>query len=326
MSGASEHLPRLLALVPWILSHPNTPVGDVAKQFGASEDQIRKDLDLLFLCGLPGYGPGDLMEVVYDGDRVSMSNADTIGQPLRLAPDEALALIAALRALLGTPGLVETEAIDRALAKLEDAAGAGHVAGADLAVAADPAAAPDVVGRVREATAAGRRLRMRYWVPARDEATERDVDPIRVFTSEGAVYLVAWCRQVEDVRTFRLDRALAVEVLDVPAEVPEEARGRAQAQSQDDRVFSPGADDRLITVELSDRARWVADYYPCEEVRESAGGLVVRMRARDDAWVRRLALSLAGNARVVEPADLTAAVRDAARAALAAYDPYAGPG
>jgi proteasome accessory factor C len=321
VSGATEHLPRLLALVPWILSHPDTPVGDVAKQFGVSEDQIRKDLDLLFVCGLPGYGPGDLMEVVYDGDRVSMSNADTISRPLRLAPDEALALIAALRALLGTPGLVETGAVDRALAKLEAAAG-GHVAGSELAVAADTVVAPDVVATVREATAAGRRLRMRYWVPARDEATERDVDPIRVFTSEGAVYLVGWCRQVDDLRTFRLDRVLAVEVLDVPAEVPEEARERAH----DDRVFTPGADDRLITVELSDRARWVADYYPCESVEEAAtgGGLVVRMRARDDAWVRRLALSLAGVARVVEPADLAAAARDAAAAALAAYAPNAG--
>lgn len=321
MSGATDHLPRLLALVPWIVSHPDTPVGDVAEQFGVTEEQIRKDLDLLFVCGLPGYGPGDLMEVVYDGDRVSMSNADTISRPLRLAPDEALALIAALRALLGTPGLVETGAVDRALAKLEDAAG-GVVAGTELAVAADPVVAPsDAVGRVRDATAAGRRLRMRYWVPARDEATERDVDPIRVFTSGGAVYLAGWDRSVDDVRTFRLDRALAVEVLYVPAEVPDEARERAH----DDRLFTPAADDRLITVELSDRARWVADYYPCESVRDAAGGgLVVTMRARDDAWVRRLALSLAGIAQVVEPADLAAAARDAAREALVAYAPYAG--
>lgn len=320
MSGATDHLPRLLALVPWILSHPDTPVGDVAKQFGVSEEQIRKDLDLLFVCGLPGYGPGDLMEVVYDGDRVSMSNADTISQPLRLAPDEALALIAALRALLGTPGLVETGAVDRALAKLEDAAG-GFVAGAELAVAADTVVAPNVVETVREAVAAGRRLRMRYWVPARDEATERDVDPIRVFTNEGAVYLVGWCRAVDDVRTFRLDRVLDVSVLDVPVEVPEEARERAH----DDRVFRPAPDDRLITVELSDRARWVADYYPCESVVEStSGGLVVTMRARDDAWVRRLALSLAGTARVVEPPDLVAAARESAESALAAYAPYAG--
>jgi proteasome accessory factor C len=319
MSGATDHLPRLLALVPWILANPDTPVGDVARQFQVSEEQIRKDLDLLFVCGLPGYGPGDLMEVVYDGDRVSMSNADTIAQPLRLAADEALALIAALRALLGTPGLVETGAVDRALAKLEAAAG-GRVTGGDLAVAPDRTATPDVVTTVREATTAGRRLRMRYWVPARDEATERDVDPIRVFTSDGAVYLVGWCRQVDDVRTFRLDRILDVAALDVAADVPPEARQRAV----DERVFTPSADDRLITVHLTDRARWVADYYPCEEVVEGpAGGLVVRLRARDADWVRRFALALAGVGRVTEPADLADEARSAARAALAAYGPNA---
>src|SRR5206468_4025940 len=115
--------------------------------------------------------------------------------------------------------------------------------------------------------------------------------------------------------------ALAVEVLDVAADVPPEARERAH----DVGVFTPSADDRLITVELSDRARWVADYYPCEQVLEADGGcLVVQMRARDDAWVRRLALALAGVARVVEPPELAEAALDAARAALAAYAPYAG--
>src|SRR3954471_9367770 len=110
MSGATDHLPRLLALVPWLLAHPDTPVGDVAARFGVDERQIRKDLDLLWMCGLPGHGPGDLMDVVYDGDRVSLSNTDTIGAPLRLSSEEALALVAALRALAGVPGLVDTGA------------------------------------------------------------------------------------------------------------------------------------------------------------------------------------------------------------------------
>ena len=41
MSGATDHLPRLLALVPWLLAHPDTPVGDVAARFGVDETQIR---------------------------------------------------------------------------------------------------------------------------------------------------------------------------------------------------------------------------------------------------------------------------------------------
>ena len=316
MSGATDHLPRLLALVPWLLSHPDTPVADVAARFDVDERQIRKDLDLLWMCGLPGHGPGDLMDVVYDGDRVSLSNADTIGAPLRLTGQEALALVAALRALAGVPGLVDTAAVDRALAKLEAAAG-GVVTGGDVSVAAETLADPAIVAAVAGALAAGRRLRMTYWVPARDEAGEREVDPLRMFTADGVPYVVGWCHQVDDLRTFRLDRALEVSVLDSPVEVPAEARTRAL----DAGMFTPAADDRLVTLELAPAARWVADYYPHESVEEHAdGSLTVALRARDDAWLRRLGLGLAGLGRVVDPADVADAVRDEARLALAAYE------
>lgn len=315
MSGAIDHLPRLLALVPWLLAHPDTPVAEVAKEFGITEAQVRADLDLIWMCGLPGYGPGDLMDVVWHDDRVSLSNADTIARPLRLTADEALALVAALRALLGVPGLVETAAVETALGKLEAAAG-GAIIGDEVAVAVDSVADPEVVATVTDALATGRRVHLRYWVPARDEATERDVDPIRMFTKEGMPYVVGWCHLVDDVRTFRLDRALAVTVLDEPAEVPAEARQRAF----DKGLFTPDDDDRLVTLDLDPSARWVADYHPVEDVVERGdGGVVVRLRARDDAWVRRLALGLAGRGRVTDPPDLADDVRTAAAATLSAY-------
>ena len=315
MSGAIDHLPRLLALVPWLLAHPDTPVADVAKEFGITEQQLRADLDLIWMCGLPGYGPGDLMDVVWHEDRVSLSNADTIARPLRLTADEALALVAALRALLGVPGLVETAAVETALAKLEAAAG-GAISGDEVAVAVDAVTDPEVVATVADALAKGRRVHLRYWVPARDEATEREVDPIRMFTSDGAPYFVGWCHLVGDVRTFRLDRALAVNLLEAPVDVPEEARQRAF----DKGLFHPDEDDRLVTLDLDPSARWVADYHPVEEVTERGdGGVVVRLRARDDDWVRRLALGLAGRGRVTDPPDLAAGVRVAAGEALSAY-------
>jgi proteasome accessory factor C len=314
VSGALDQLPRLLALVPWLLAHPDSRIADVAARFGVSEQQITADLKLIWMCGLPGHGPGDLIDVVWDGDRVSLSNADTIARPLRLTLDEALALVAALRALLGTPGLVDTTAADAALAKLEAAAGAA--VGADVGVAADTSVDAAAVATVTEALALGRRVHLRYWVPARDEATERDVDPIRMFTGDGGTYLVGWCRAVEDVRTFRLDRVLAATLLDVPADVPAEARERALTAA----VFTPSADDPLVTLELDPGARWVADYHPCEQVTERGdGGLVVRLRARDEAWLVRLGLGLAGTGRVVDPPELAAAVQEAARAARANY-------
>ena len=148
MTGSLDHLPRLLALVPWLLAHPNTPVADVAREFGVGEQQIRADLNLIWMCGLPGYGPGDLMDVVWHDDRVSLSNAETIARPLRLTADEALALVAALRALLGVPGLVETAAVETALAKLEAAAGGAAVSAEDVAVAVDSVTDPAVVSMI----------------------------------------------------------------------------------------------------------------------------------------------------------------------------------
>jgi proteasome accessory factor C len=316
MSGATDHLPRLLALVPWLMAHPATPVADVAREFEVTEAQLRKDLDLLWMCGLPGYGPGDLIDIDWHGDRVTLSNAEEIARPLRLTPEEALALVAALRVLSDVPGIVDRAAIDRVLAKLE--AAAGTATASDRVVAA-PSASEDAttVTIVTDALARGRRLHLRYWVPARDEATERDVDPLRLFTTEGVVYLAGWCYRVDDLRTFRLDRVLEASILDEQVDVPDETRQRAF----DAGLFTPSADDPLVTISLDPAARWVADYYPCEEVGERGdGGLVVRLRVHDPGWVRRLALGLAGVGRVLDPPELAAELQDVAAATLAAYD------
>lgn len=315
MSGATEHLPRLLALVPWLLAHPGSEVADIAREFDVSEAQLRKDLDLLWVCGLPGYGPGDLIDIDWHGDRVTLSNADEIARPLRLTSEEALALIAALRVLSDVPGIVDRGSIERVLAKLE--AAAGTATASDRVVAApSPTADAGIVTEVTDGLARGRRLHLRYLVPARDEATERDVDPIRLFNADGNVYLSGWCYQSEDIRTFRLDRVLAVEVLDAATDVPAETRARAFTTD----LFTPSPEDRLVTISLDPAARWVADYYPCEDVAERGdGGLIVKLRVHDDAWLRRLALGLAGMGRVIDPPGLAEEIRGIAAAALAAY-------
>jgi proteasome accessory factor C len=86
-------------------------------------------------------------------------------------------------------------------------------------------------------------------------------------------------------------------------------------------MFTPAPDDRRVTLALDRRARWVADYYPCESVDERGdGGLTVTLRSRDDAWIRRLALGLAGAGRVTDPPEVAAGVRAAAEAALRSYE------
>ena len=72
-----------------------------------------------------------------------------------------------------------------------------------------------MAAEIRAALAAGGRLHLRYYVPGRDEATERDVDPMRLLVVDGRPYLEAWCRRAEALRLFRLDRVLELQVLDL---------------------------------------------------------------------------------------------------------------
>ncbi|HEY9351031.1 MAG TPA: WYL domain-containing protein [Acidothermales bacterium] len=314
-SSGNPHLTRMLALVPYLLARPGARLADVAQTFGVSEKRLRDDLDLLFMCGLPGHLPDDLIEVSLEGDRIHVWNADTIARPLRLTQDEALSLLVGLRTLAGIRGLEDRGVLDRTIAKLERAAGEA-AASASTSVAVDVEAEGEVLAAARRALAEGRLVHLRYYVPGRDEATERDVDPMRVIVVEGRPYLEGWCRMVLDVRLFRLDRVLGIEVLDQPAAVPAHARPRPL----DAGLFQPSINDVVVTLELTAAGRWVRDYYPYESVEELPDGrLLLRLRTPDPRWIRRLALRLGDTGRVLDPPQLVADVRGAAAAALEAY-------
>jgi proteasome accessory factor C len=317
MSGSLDRLPRLLALVPYLLSHPGARAGDVAALFEITEQQLRKDLDLLWVCGLPGHGPGDLIDMELEGDTITLFQPAGVTRPLRLTVDEALALVVALRTLAETPGLVDRDVVHRTLAKIEEAAGAAAGPADRVAVAVEHQTEEELVlPVVRQALAETRRVHLSYHVPARDETTERDVDPMRLLLVEGHTYLEGWCRRVEGVRLFRLDRVVGITLLDLPAEPPPEAEPRDLSQG----LFQPSPGDQLVAIALQPGAHWVADYQPCESVEDLGDGtLVARVRTPDTAWVRRLALRLGDQGRVLEPAALVEQVRADARAALAAY-------
>ncbi|QFG68656.1 helix-turn-helix transcriptional regulator [Ornithinimicrobium pratense] len=314
--SATSRVSRLLTMVPWLLNRQGIDLASAAAQLGVSEDQVVEDLELLFVCGLPGHYPDDLIEASWEDGRVFVGNADTIARPLRLGRDEALALIVALRALAATPGLTEHEAIDRALAKLEAAAGDAAASADQVRVDLDAPVDPALAARIRTGLTEQRRLHLRYTSASRDETTERDVDPLRVLSVDGYWYLEAWCHRARGVRTFRLDRVEAVEVLDEPAAPPQDLAPRDVVPG----VFKGDPQDLLVTLELQPAAAWVAESIPSEQVeRRDDGSTVMVLRVADPAWLHRLVWREGGAVRVVHPPAAVAAVRDGAAAALAGH-------
>jgi len=320
-TGARDQVNRLLALVPYLQHRGEISVDDLAREFGVSPRTVRRDIGVLLFCGLPGLGMGDLIDIdfdAYEGQGViRLTNADYLARPLRLDSTEAAALVVGLRTLLEGSPEDQRAVVQRALRKIEEAAGeaAAVAAQVDLHVPQDREERA-VRARLQAALSAGRLVRLRHRSPVRDEVTTRVVEPIALVTSEGHEYLDAWCRRVDDRRLFRLDRVAEAVVLDDPVT----PRAAVPPLDLSHGAFRPAPDALVATVRLGDGARWVSEYYPVLSVTdEPDGGAVVRLQAGDPAWLVRLMLRLGGSATLLDPPDLAEQVRDTARRALEAY-------
>jgi proteasome accessory factor C len=316
VTPATDRLQRLLALVPYVVSRRVVGLADTAAAFGISERELVDDLNMLWCVEIRSPDPYCPIDLSYEGGEIVVSEAESIDRPLRLGVDEASALLVALRMLAEVSGLEDRSALSRTIAKLETAAGGAGAVSAQVAVQVDDRGVGSTAAQVRDALDRSRRLHLSYYVPGRDEATERDVDPMRLLVVEGRTYLEGWCLRAEAVRLFRLDRVLDLAVLDEAASVPASARPR----DVDQGLFRPAPDDTAVELDLSAAGRWVAEYYPCERVDELGDGrLRVGLRTPDTRWVRRLALRLGEDGRVISPPVLAAQVREDAAAALAQY-------
>jgi proteasome accessory factor C len=314
MVTSAERLRRLLALVPYVASRKVVGLAETAATFGMSERELIDDLNLAWCVELRAPEPYCPIDLSYEDGEISISQAESIARPLRLAADEASALLIALRMLAEAGG--DGDAVARLIAKIEGAGTAGAVS-SQVAIQIEHPNVRGLTATLNAALAAGRRVHLRYYVERRDEDTERDVDPMRLLVAEGRTYLEGWCRLAEGVRLFRLDRVLSVDVLDVPAVVPEDA----EPVDVDAGLFRARPSDELAVLELAPAARWVAERYRCESMTElDDGWLRIALRTPDTTLFRRLALRLGEEARVISPPELVNEVRSTAEAALALYD------
>ena len=316
MTPVSTRLVRLLNMVPYFQANPRITRAEAAAELGVSAKQLEEDLNQLWMCGLPGYYPGDLIDFEFSGDTIEVTFSAGIDRPLKLTSPEATGLLVALRALADIPGVVDPQAARSAIAKIEAAAGAaGH--GPDIAAIDEPAPVESqAAAAVRAAVRDNRALSIDYYAASHDTLSTRIVDPIRIVLVGDHSYLEAWSRDADGVRLFRFDRVVDAIVLDEPSAPPEPAL----AAPPDTSLFDGDPSLPSATLRIAPSASWMFEYYPLREVRELPDGSceAVMTYASDD-WMTRLVLGFGAAVRVLEPESLAQRVRDAAAAALECY-------
>jgi proteasome accessory factor C len=278
--------------VPWVAAQDGPPVAEVCRRFGVGEKELLEDLDLLFMCGIHPFTPDVLIDVDVADGRVWIRMADYFRRPVRLSPQEGLALVSAGSTLLSVPGADPDGALATALSKLENVLGVGADDGLDIQLAP---VTPTVLNDVRQAVAAHRKVELDYYSFGRDGHSTRVVQPWRVFNASGQWYVSGWCEMAEGERLFRVDRISRAEVLDATFTPP---AGRPVGATD---VYHPAPDDPRVVLDLDPPAHWIAEQYPNDGV-EMVGPSVLRvaLRTSQKAWLERLLLRAGPHVRVVE--------------------------
>ncbi|HKY14502.1 MAG TPA: WYL domain-containing protein [Microthrixaceae bacterium] len=296
---ASDRLRRLLAVVPWVADRGWVPIEEVCERFAISEKELMADLDLVSWISLPPHTDDRMARVDFADGMVSISLGAYLRQPLRLAAHEALPLIAAGRALVGTD---TDSALSSALDKVAATLGIDdETVQVDLGPVLD-----EVLGTVRTAIDARTSVELDYYSYGRGSHSVRVVDPYRVISQEGNWYLAGWCHEAQDDRQFRLDRIASVTMTADRFEPPEVRPGFT--------TFTPGPDSPKVTLRLTAEASWVASYFPTERVVDAPDGRVdVTLGVSELRWLARLLVRLGPQAELVSIENATPATEAAIR-------------
>lgn len=300
--NVQDRLPRLLALVPWLSQRPGITMTETASHFGISIDQLTTDLYQLVVCGVPGYGPDQLVDIdFYDGEQIWVTDPQTLNAPMRLTADELTAHLIALRFLSQLPGLADTEEIGILAAKLDQATANSETEIAENIFHVVSHVEPEVHNQVAEGISRGVKISFEY-LAGDESVTFRIVSPIRVFRVDNNLYLEAMCDHAEAIRLFRLDRIrgshlLVDQVTNLPAAGQGLHTGGSDSNALEAINMAPTA-----TIRLSESALWLGEEYWIEVDPEDPTVIHVPFLSED--WLIRWVLGFGGAIRVVEPPEI----------------------
>lgn len=318
-----SELSRQLNLLPYFQRHPDRTVMEAARDLGLTPREIMEDLNRLWMCGLPGLLPGDLVELEHSYTSVQVHNAQGMDKPLRLTPTEAGVLLLTLESLESLPGLSDQQAVVSAAAKLRKVMGEHTSAVFDSTASEDGASGNGILATVRDALKQGRQISFTYHSHSSDSTSHREVSPAQVFTHEGESYVSAWEEAVGGHRTFRIDRIRDMDLTELPAD-PHLNQLRFSAKDP----FGTSKRSGKVHFLLRADATWLADYMSMDLARESEyltdeEGLTWVPASRplySRDWFIRFSISQADRIKVTGPENLVESISSKVCAGLSAYN------
>lgn len=297
-SAPLERTARLLDLVPYINSHQGISLKELSSVFGVSQSQMVNDLTTLWMCGLPGYTPLELMDLDFETGYVTINNAETLSKPRSINFDEGVALLLGLdllRSSIESDRIDLIEKIDLLSSKIS------QLIKLPSALSADPIVNLAIAAAITEAVQRQMGLEIAYHSLYRDEVSTRSIFPIELIEAEGQRYLSSYCYTAQDFRQFRVDRIQSAKVVSLSRDIPVSRKGSATIKSRI-KVLSPSRD-------LAERFKVSELEFDSEFVFESFS----------QQWLERSILASGKGAALLSPPEIRKSISELAQSMLDRY-------
>jgi predicted DNA-binding transcriptional regulator YafY len=299
--------------------YPNAAT--LARELEVSSKSIQRDLEFMRdRLGLP---------LEYDGHKFGYFYTEEVGAfpTVQITEGELFALIVAEKALQQYRGTHFEKPLLSAIKKMESSLPdtiSFNLAEIDQSISFRTSAEPilnlEVFSSLGRAVTRHEQLQITYRKPGSRQTEDRLVDPYHLANINGEWFLFAYDHLRKDVRTFSPGRISALRPTGESFSRPQ--KFSLERMLRDSFGVHSGKTVFDVVVRFDEFA---ADYirekrwHPSQQLRElNGGGVELRLKLSSLGEVQRWILGWAGHARVVQPPELEAGVRQAARAMLEA--------
>jgi len=300
VDNAISRVARAMDVIPYVLENPGIKIETLATKFGVDQKQIIKELELIFLCGLPGYTPYELIDLTFEDGFVTIIDPQLFDKPRKFTETEGVIINLGLVLLKNSiSDTNQIQVIDHLIQKLT----AKFKVTSSAVI--EKLSKPDFYDEITKSINQNDSICIDYASISEDSLYQRLIKPLRVSIRNGFYYLYATDLEKDVDRVYRMDQIRSI------SSIQSNSQSRVNEVSENDEIdFELMVIDELITEKFRDIFT---------EVIQSEKHFMVKGKSSNRQWLYRWILSHGSAIQILGPEKLKESVRARAQSALDHY-------
>ena len=304
--NAAQRALRTMDLVPYILENPGISTIDLAAKFSVTQKQIEKDLQLIFLCGLPGYTPYELIDLTFEDGIVSIIEPQVLTKPRNFSSNEMVVIKLGLE-ILREINVNEPNKLDKISTLLQKV---HRETDQDSVLLAKEISSSPYYSVINTAISQRKQLSIEYQSVSKDQLSTRLIVPYNISMLNGNLYLSAYDMDRQSDRVFKLD-------LISKCEIGERTELDLVKSTSIDQIVELMVDVKLTNF-IERNTSIIVDQ------KLTADGIKVTLKVNNLEWISRAVISYAPNITVISPIALSEMIEQRVKNLLNAYSSQRG--